>query len=95
MLQPKLVEDNVLPDDDKLRDKVAQHDTDIAILQHRMDDHRDILGQIQRDTKAIAEMMVELTAKLERRIGFRAGSLWLTGIILVAAGAVGSFFGFK
>jgi len=92
---PKLVEESVLTDDDKLRDKVAQHDTAIAILEHRMDDHRDILGQIQRDTKATAVGITEVMAKLERRIGFRAGSLWFAGIILVAAGAIGGFFGFK
>ena len=84
-----------LSEDDKLRDRVAQHDTDIAILQHRMDDHREILSKIQRDTKATAQGITEVMAKLERRIGFRAGTLWFAGIILIAAGVVGGFFGFK
>ena len=91
-MQLNVVEDIVLTDDDKLRDKVAQHDTDIAILQHRMDDHRDILTQIQRDSKASAQGIVAVMAKLERRIGFRAGTLWVSGFILAVASAAAGFF---
>jgi len=89
----KLVKESVLTDDEELRkatmkqnENIAQHDTDIAVLQHRMDDHKDILTTVQRDVKTTAVGIQEVIRKLEHRIGFKSGSLWVAGFILMILG---------
>jgi len=91
-MQPKLVEEMTLADDDKLRDAVAQHHTDIAVLQQRMDTQDEVLGHLQRDTKATAEGVHEILQKLEHRLGFRAGAIVAYTFIVAMAGAFLAWF---